>query len=156
MSTHMGGGMDKWRFKSEVDGLSIQAYRWRCAVSRPKQVVIIAHGACEHVMRYQRFARVLNAHGIEVLGLDHRGHGESLTELGPMDFGSGGWDGLVEDLRTFISKAKTDYPGIPCVLFGHSMGSFAAQQYCLQSSQDIDALILSGSTALQIQPEELA
>ena len=31
-------------------------------------------------------------------------------------------------------------------LFGHSMGSFASQQYVLDHSGDIDALVLSGTT----------
>src|SRR5262249_58395150 len=38
--------------------------------------------------------------------------------------------------------------GRPFFLLGHSMGSFAAQQYVLDHSEEIDGLILSGSGAL--------
>jgi alpha-beta hydrolase superfamily lysophospholipase len=38
-------------------------------------------------------------------------------------------------------------------LFGHSMGSFAAQQYCVSHEPVIDALVLSGSTAFELPRE---
>jgi alpha-beta hydrolase superfamily lysophospholipase len=44
--------------------------------------------------------------------------------------------------------AKDENPNLPFILFGHSMGSFATQQYLLDHSREIDALILSGSGAL--------
>jgi alpha-beta hydrolase superfamily lysophospholipase len=40
-------------------------------------VVVIAHGAAEHALRYRRFAAALNGAGLEVRALDHRGHGAS-------------------------------------------------------------------------------
>ena len=36
----------------------------------------------------------------------------------------------------------------PFILLGHSMGSFAAQQYFLKQSREIDGLALSDSLAL--------
>jgi alpha-beta hydrolase superfamily lysophospholipase len=44
--------------------------------------------------------------------------------------------------------AKQENPELPFILLGHSMGSFAAQQYVLDHSREIDGLILSGSGAL--------
>jgi alpha-beta hydrolase superfamily lysophospholipase len=44
--------------------------------------------------------------------------------------------------------AKDENPNLPFILFGHGMGSFAAQQYVLDHSRGIDGLILSGSGAL--------
>src|SRR5262249_49391319 len=40
------------------------------------------------------------------------------------------------------------------VLLGHSMGSFAAQAYVLDHSREIDALILSGTGALDVLARE--
>ena len=44
--------------------------------------------------------------------------------------------------------AKEENPDLPFILLGHSMGSFAAQQYVLDHSREIDGLMLSGSGAL--------
>lgn len=42
---------------------------------------------------------------------------------------------------------KEENPDLPLILFGHSMGSFAAQQVAVAASDRLDALILSGSAA---------
>jgi alpha-beta hydrolase superfamily lysophospholipase len=43
---------------------------------------------------------------------------------------------------------KSENTGQQLILFGHSMGSFAAQEYVLDHSRLIDGLVLSGSGAL--------
>ncbi len=40
------------------------------------------------------------------------------------------------------------HPGLPLVLLGHSMGSFAAQQYVLDHSDRLAGLVLTGTTAV--------
>ena len=132
-------------FTSDVDGFAIQGFTWRCP--EPKAVVVIAHGAAEHSLRYGRFARALNAAGYEVWSLDHRGHGRSPGPEGLGDFGEGGWDALVADIGQFIGIAKAARPGLPVILFGHSMGSAAGQQFAPTGSSTINGLILSGSSA---------
>src|SRR5262249_35041414 len=44
--------------------------------------------------------------------------------------------------------AKEETPDKPFILLGHSMGSFAAQQYVIDHSKEVDGLVLSGSGAL--------
>ena len=44
--------------------------------------------------------------------------------------------------------AKDEHPDKPYILLGHSMGSFAAQQFVLDHSHSIDGLVLSGSGTL--------
>jgi len=41
------------------------------------------------------------------------------------------------------------------VLLGHSMGSFAAQQYLLDHSGDVDAAVLSGTSLLDVMETQL-
>lgn len=132
-------------FVSDADGFAIQAFVWEHPA--PKGLVVIAHGAAEHSLRYGRFARALNAAGYEVWSLDHRGHGRSPGPEGLGDFGEGGWDALVADVGQFIRIAKEARPGLPAVLFGHSMGSAAAQQLVPDASREIAGVILSGSSA---------
>jgi alpha-beta hydrolase superfamily lysophospholipase len=140
-----------FRFDSAADGMSIQAYRW--IAPEPKAVVVIAHGAAEHALRYERFARALNAAGIDVWAADHRGHGQTSGMEGRGDYGAGGWKALVADIGQLIAIARAEHPAAPLVLFGHSMGSMAAQQFAPDGSRTIDALILSGSTARVAPPE---
>jgi alpha-beta hydrolase superfamily lysophospholipase len=137
------------RVLSRVDSTALQAYLWRPAHAA-RAVMVVAHGAAEHALRYERFARALNQAGIEVLAMDHRGHGQSPGPDGLGDFGAGGWDGLVADLGQFIEAAQQMHPELPVALFGHSMGAAAAQQYAPDGSHAIAALILSGTSAREL------
>ena len=138
----------EFRFRSDSDGLSIRAYKWR-PDARPRAVVQIAHGLAEHGARYGRFAGALNARGYAVYATDHRGHGGSLPESGRLgDIGSGGWAGLVSDVAQLGALAREENRGLPLVLFGHSMGSFAVQDFLLDRSALVDAAIMSGSSDL--------
>ena len=135
----------EFRFTSDIDGFELNGYVWEWP--EPKALVVIAHGAAEHSLRYGRFARALNQEGYEVWSLDHRGHGKSPGPEGLGDFGEGGWDALVADIVQFVGLAKAEHPQLPVALFGHSMGSAAAQQLAPEASDKIDALVLSGSSA---------
>lgn len=133
---------------SSADGLSIACKRWN-GPGPVCGVVQIAHGMGEHMGRYAGLVEALVAAGFMVYGNDHRGHGRtapSATQRG--DFGEGGFDLLVEDIVRLSRIARRENPYRPFILLGHSMGSFAAQQYVLEHSQEIDGLALSGSGAL--------
>jgi alpha-beta hydrolase superfamily lysophospholipase len=110
-------------------------------------VVQIAHGLAEHGQRYARFARALNAAGFVVHAVDHRGHGHTAGgRLG--DFGAAGFAGLVADVAQFGALLRQRHPGLPLFLFGHSMGSFAAQAAIVDHAATWSGVVLSGSTAL--------
>src|SRR5262245_48958397 len=133
---------------TSADGLRISCTRWDSR-SPVCGVVQIAHGMGEHIGRYADLIEVLVSVGFTVYGNDHRGHGRtapSVTALG--DFGDGGFDLLVEDMVRLTHVAKNENQEVPFFLLGHSMGSFAAQQYVLDHSREIDGLILSGSGTL--------
>jgi alpha-beta hydrolase superfamily lysophospholipase len=132
------------------DGTRIEAYRWT-GDGAPRGIVQIAHGMGEHAARYRRLAEALTRAGFVVYANDHRGHGR--TAGGPErhgDLGPGGWSGLVADLGTLSARARAEHPGVPLVLVGHSMGSFALQRYLLDHSADVDGAVLSGSTAFDV------
>ena len=54
----------------------------------------------------------------------------------------------MNDIGRLVEWGRQDAPGVPLVLFGHSMGSFAVQQYLLDPSEDVDAAALTGTTLL--------
>ncbi len=135
-------------YESKVDGTKVYAYAWE--VPSPKALVVISHGHAEHALRYRRFAAALNEAGYDAWAMDHRGHGATSGPNGLGDFGEGGWDGLVADIHQMVAQAHEERPGLKVVLFGHSMGAAAAQQFTPDGSHTIDALILSGSTAREV------
>ena len=138
---------ERFQFTSG-DGLSIACVKW----SGPHQVrgvVQIAHGLGEHMGRYAALAETLVQGEFVVYGNDHRGHGLTAKPSGNFgDFGPGGFDQLVEDMVSLRVIAKKEHPGKPYILLGHSMGSFAAQQFILDHSHSIDGLALSGTGTL--------
>ncbi|GLY43214.1 hydrolase [Amycolatopsis sp. NBRC 101858] len=127
---------------------AVTAYRWD-PVGAPVGVLQLTHGMGEHVLRYERVARAFAERGFAVYGQDHRGHGASVTAE-PGDLGPDGWTALVADIGVLTARAREEHPGLPVVLLAHSMGSFAAQQYLLDHSADVDAVILTGTAALDI------
>ncbi len=132
------------------DGTQIAAVRWSPEGS-PRAIVQLAHGMGEHSLRYRRLAASLTDHGYVVYADDHRGHGR--TAAGPDDlghFGPGGWQGVVDDLGTLAALAREDHPGLPLVLLGCSMGSFALQCYVVDHSGELEGAVLSGTTALDV------
>lgn len=137
----------EFRFTS-TDGLQIACARWDSR-GAARGLVQIAHGMGEHIGRYAGLIEVLVTAGFTVYGNDHRGHGgtaSSAKNLG--DFGRWGFDLLVEDMVRLSAIAREENPHARFILLGHSMGSFAAQQYVLEHSRQIDGLVLSGSGAL--------
>jgi alpha-beta hydrolase superfamily lysophospholipase len=136
---------ERFRLTSS-DGLCISCARWESR-GPARAVVQIAHGMGEHMGRYADTVAVLVAAGLTVYANDHRGHGLSThAQLG--DFGKGGFELLVQDMVRLSEIAREENPGLPLLLLGHNMGSFAAQRYVIDHSHEIDGLILSGSGAL--------
>jgi alpha-beta hydrolase superfamily lysophospholipase len=137
------------RFEFEsTDGLAIACVKWE-GHHNVRGVVQIAHGLGEHMGRYGELAEKLVNADFVVYGNDHRGHGLTARPSGSFgEFGPAGFDQLVEDMISLRVIAKDEHRGKPYILLGHSMGSFAAQQFVLDHSHSIDGLALSGSGIL--------
>lgn len=133
---------------SPADGLVLQGYEWLPPdPGQDRAVVVIAHGMAEHAARYARFAAALNAAGFAVYAFDHRGHGHtarSVAELGHMA-DRDGWNRAVADLAAICALAQQRHPGKPLLLFGHSMGSFMAQQMLYQHGRLLAGCVLCAS-----------
>ena len=141
--------MEKFTFDGR-DGVAIAGYRW-APDGPPRGVVQLTHGVGEHLARYDHLARTLTAAGFVVHGHDSRGHGATIAAgAEPGVIGADGWRRTVEDLDVLVARARDEFPGLPVVLFAHSMGSFATQQYLLDHSGRIDAVALSGTAALDL------
>lgn len=132
-------------------GVNIFVYKWIPNSEKDvKGVVQIAHGMAETAARYKRFAESLTKLGYAVYANDHRGHGrtaQSLEKVGIL--GEDGFNWMVRDMKKLNDIIKTQYPGIPVILFGHSMGSMLAQKYIALHGDTIRGVILSGTSGRQ-------
>jgi alpha-beta hydrolase superfamily lysophospholipase len=132
-----------------ADGTKIVAYKWE-PEDPPRAVVQITHGMGEHARRYQHVAQALNDAGFVVYAQDHRGHGATGDPAAYGNLSEGGWTALVDDIGLLSEKIRVDHPGLPLILLGHSMGSFAVQQYLLDHSADVDGVVLTGTAAIDL------
>lgn len=101
----------------------IHGCRWT-PEGQPKAVLQIVHGIAEYVERYDEFAAFLNSHGILVVAEDHMGHGKSFQSGGTQGYFDGGWFAAVDDSYELLKRTREEFPELPYVLLGHSMGSF--------------------------------
>lgn len=122
---------------------------------RPRATVQIVHGMCEHIERYEDFARFLVTRGCVVFGHNQIGHGDSVrdaSELGclPPD----GDRILVEDVSRMASCARDALirqrivpqgEPLPRFVLGHSMGSFVVRVFLAQHGAELAGAILSGT-----------
>ncbi|WKX69420.1 alpha/beta hydrolase [Streptomyces sp. XD-27] len=128
------------------DGVRVATYTWLPENGQPRALVQIAHGAAEHALRYDRFARFLAAHGYAVIASDHRGHGATAQTAGGYGVvGEDSWRAIVSDLRAIGDQARAEHPGLPLVLFGHSLGSMLARDSAQEYGEELAGLILSGT-----------
>lgn len=134
------------------EGLQIYAYKWSPEQENQiKGIVQIAHGMAEGAHRYESLATYLTSHGYIVYAHDHRGHGQTGDKVGQIGIlaKENGFDYLVQDVHTLSELIHKDYPQLPLILLGHSMGSFVAQRYIMDYGKDIQGVILSGSNGKQ-------
>lgn len=110
-------------------------------------VVQIAHGMAEHIGRYDDFAKFLNDNGVLVAANDHAGHGKSVKDSNGLGSFApeNGWSLVLEDMRALYKAVKQNYPDVPYILMGHSMGSFLARTFASRKMADVEAYIFSGT-----------
>ena len=140
--------MEPNRFLSSDGMTQVAYYFFDENVKKPRAIVQIAHGMQEHMQRYADFAKQLNQQGIVVCGNDHLGHGKTSTGANADGFfaSRNGAEYVLKDLHHMTEIAKENYKGVPLFLFGHSMGSFFARAYAGVYPNDIDGLILCGTS----------
>jgi len=113
-----------------------------------KGVIQIAHGMAEHIDRYDDFATFLANNGYAVFANDHIGHGKSINnidELGYFSEHNFAGEAFVDDCKQLQDIAVKQYPNLPYILFGHSMGSFIARKFTAKYGNTLTAVIYCGT-----------
>jgi alpha-beta hydrolase superfamily lysophospholipase len=137
---------------TSAEGTEIFVYVWKPDEGiKVKGIVQIAHGMAETGARYERFADKLTEHGYIVYINDHRGHGKTAQTIDNVGYlaESEGFKWLVEDVHQLTGIIKSNHPGLPVFLLGHSMGSFVTQKYIMLYGRELNGTILSGSNGKQ-------
>lgn len=106
-----------------------------------KAVIVVVHGLCEHLGRYDYLAKRLNECGFGIYRFDHRGHGKS---EGPRVFFNN-FNELIDDVNEIVELAKKENPFLPIFVIGHSMGGFAVTSFGTKYPGKVNGFVTSGA-----------
>ena len=111
------------------------------AKAPPRGVIQVNHGLAEHALRYARFAEAMSVLGFHVYAHDHRGHGATTaSDAPPRMFGTpDGAAKVIADVAAVHDLIAGEHPGLPVIVFGHSMGGFIALNFVLRHSTRVHA-----------------
>ena len=137
--------IDRFSFSSSDQSTQLAAYK--VVPKHPRAMVQVSHGMCEYFLRYEGFAEFLAQEGFLVFGHDHLGHGYSAKHESDLGFTAegGGAELLVKNVISLSQKMKEEYPHLPLILFGHSMGSFIAREVLARNGDHYHAAIICGT-----------
>ncbi len=106
----------------------------------------LVHGMTEYIGRYKPLFESLSSAGYLCCGFDNLGHGNTAKEE---DLGfiasKDGWRFMVDDVKLFADSVKSEYPNLPYVLMGHSMGSFITRVAVSRYTDLADKYICCGT-----------
>lgn len=104
----------------------------------PTAVIIALHGMNDYANTYYLAGPWFAERGVALYAYDARGFGRSPNR--------GVWPGrrlMSEDLRTAVTLARREHPGLPITVIGDSMGSAAAiATFSGDDAPEIDRLVL--------------
>ena len=109
----------------------------------PKAVVKCIHGMEEYQDRYMSFAEYLQEAGYTVVTANLRGHGPDAPKLSHIADREG-HQRLLEDEEAILNDIHAQWPGVPVILFGHSMGTIIARVFLQKFSREFHKAVLSG------------
>lgn len=143
---------EEFTFDSRDGETKLHAVRW-VPDGKALCIVQIVHGMAEYIERYEELAQFLAQKGILVTGDDHLGHGKSVPENGTYGYfcEQDPATVVVRDVHRLKKITQEDYPGVPYVILGHSMGSFILRNYLFRYGTGIEGAIICG-TGSQPQP----
>ncbi len=115
------------------------AYAW--LPPDPSRALILVHGYAEHAGRYEEMAAHFAARGFAVHACDQAGHGRTRGPRGHVDR----FERLLDELATFVERVRSEHPGLPVVLAGHSMGGLVTAATAAFRRPNVDRIVLSGA-----------
>ncbi|KPL09618.1 MAG: hypothetical protein AMS26_22645 [Bacteroides sp. SM23_62] len=120
-----------------------------------KGIICLVHGLGEHSGRYARWAGLFVQAGFGMLAADLPGHGRTEGRTAYVK----NYQVLLNQVDLTLGKSEELFPGIPRILYGHSMGGNIAINYAIFRKASIRALIASSPwlrLTFRVSPLELA
>lgn len=133
-------------FESKDGRTKIHGVKW-IPDGTPTCIFQIVHGMAEYVERYEEFALFLVSKGFLVVAEDHLGHGKSVANEEGYGFFciKDASTVLVRDVHHLKKIIQAEYPAIPYIMLGHSMGSYILRNYLYQYGTGIQGAIVMGT-----------
>ncbi len=116
--------------------------------SAVRGIISIVHGMAEHSNRYIAIAELLAQKGYAVFMHDHAGHGKSVDSDDDLGFfgEDDGYLKITADVKEVTDIAKKEFPDVPLIVWGHSMGSFVTRLFIAKYRDAADAAIICGTS----------
>lgn len=136
----------EFTFTSSCKDAEIHAISWR-PEGTPKAVIQLVHGMAEYIDRYDSMCTEYAEKGYAVYGCDHLGHGKSINDKYELGYFGENEKGhvFVDDQKLLNDIIKAENPGVPVVIYGHSMGSFVTRVYIGKYGDTVDAAVVCGT-----------
>jgi acylglycerol lipase len=119
-----------------VGGLNIFTRAW-LPKGKPRAIMILIHGFNAHSGYMQWPGEQFAASGLAAYALDLRGRGKSEGER----FYVENFEDYLGDVDKLVGIARSENPGIPVYVLGHSAGGVIATSYVFEHQQAIAGLI---------------
>ena len=111
---------EKIILKNDQESRTIYGSVW-VPEGKPVAVLQLIHGMTEYIDRYDEFATYFTNLGYLVCGFDLESHGRAAhQEIHGLYIDH--WNNLIEDVELFRSEMHHQYPEIPYVMLGFSLG----------------------------------
>ncbi|RDJ11185.1 alpha/beta hydrolase [Rhizobium grahamii] len=122
-------------------------FHYEAAQSEARGIIVVSHGLAEHSKRYAGFAAAMATRGYHVFAFDHRGHGETTAADAPIGRFArrDGVRQVIDDVSAVRDRAVAQYPGLPVIVFGHSMGGLIALNAAVTHPEKYDAVAVWNS-----------
>jgi alpha-beta hydrolase superfamily lysophospholipase len=128
-------------------GYSIFACEW-IPEAKTKAVITLVHGLGEHSGRYQHVADFYTKNGFTVVSFDLFGHGKSAGQRGHLPEGKT----FLSSIDDLISYASSQYPHLPVILCGHSLGGELVLWYGIERKLKINGIISTAPFFASYEP----
>ncbi|KAH7092443.1 putative Acylglycerol lipase [Paraphoma chrysanthemicola] len=124
---------------------------WKPPNSPCRAVIVLQHGYAEYAERYTTSHHNIIVHLVEagyiVYAMDFWGHGQSPGTRGIVHVGT-----AVRDHQELRKVAREQNPGLPIILYGHSLGGLTTAGSTVADQSDIKGVIMTGPALAEPLP----
>lgn len=129
---------ERQSFFTTPGGIKLYLQEWTPAKS-PKAVILYIHGLGSHGGRLDHWAKRFNEQQVAFVAYDQQGHGRADGKRGaPKHIRA-----MIGDVETMVQEVRRKYPGIPLILYGHSLGGNIALNHVIGSAEKVDGLVVT-------------